>query len=344
MLPFKIAEDSVDPNAVPRIKLDNQSEIPVVGLGTFGSVHATHDVIAEAVKGAISVGYRHIDCAAVYGNEKEIGVALQEVFNSGLVKREEMWITSKLWNDKHAESDVISACRESLKDLRLDYLDLYLVHWPFPNFHPQGCDVTTRSGNAKPYVHENFIKTWRQMEKLVELGLVKNIGTSNMTIPKMELLLRDAKIRPACNEMEIHPHFQQQELFDFISEKGIIPIGYCPIGSPGRPVRDRTPEDTVDIEDPVIKEISEAHGIHPATTCIKWGVQRGEVVIPMSTNPRNYHANLKCITEDPLTKMEMQRISGIDRNCRLIKGQVFLWKENQSWEDLWDMNGKITPP
>ncbi len=188
------------------------------------------------------------------------------------------------------------------------------------------------------------MKTWRQMEKLVELGLVKNIGTSNMTIPKMELLLRDAQIKPTCNEMEIHPHFQQQELFDFVSEKGIIPIGYCPIGSPGRPERDRTPQDTVDIEDPVIKEISETHGIHPAVTCLKWGIQRGEIVIPMSTKRRNFLANLKCATEAPLTETEMQRIFEINKNCRLIKGQVFLWKDNQTWEDLWDLEGEITPP
>ena len=109
---------------------------------------------------------------------------------------------------------MIASCRQSLADLQLDYLDLYLVHWPFPNFHPPHCDVESRSPNARPYIHENFMRTWRKMEELVDLGLVRHIGTSNMTIPKLELLLRDARIKPAVNEMELHPHFQQPELFD----------------------------------------------------------------------------------------------------------------------------------
>ena len=188
-------------------------------------------------RGAIEVGYRHLDCASVYGNEDRIGAALREVG----VPRDELWITSKLWNDKHAESDVIPSCRKSLADLQLDYLDMYLVHWPFPNFHPPGCSVESRSPDARPYIHENFMKTWRQMEKLVDLGLTRHIGTSNMTIPKLKLLLRDARIKPAVNEMELHPHFQQPELFEFVRANGIEPIGYSPIGSPNRPERDRTP-------------------------------------------------------------------------------------------------------
>jgi diketogulonate reductase-like aldo/keto reductase len=143
--------------------------------------------------------------------------------------------------------------------------------------------------------------------------------------------------------MELHPHFQQIALFDFVVANGILPIGYCPLGSPGRPERDRTPEDTVDTEDPVILSIAQAHGIHPALVCIKWAVQRGQVPIPMSTNPRNYTANLRAAIEDPLTAAEMAAISEIDRNCRLIKGHVFLWERASGWEDLWDINGTITP-
>jgi diketogulonate reductase-like aldo/keto reductase len=180
------------------------------------------------------------------------------------------------------------------------------------------------------------------MEELLHRGLVRNIGTSNMTIPKLESVLRDASVKPAANEMELHPHFQQTALFDFVVANGILPIGYCPLGSPGRPERDRTPEDTVDTEDPVILSIAQAHGIHPALVCIKWAVQRGQVPIPMSTNPRNYTANLRAAIEDPLTAAEMAAISEIDRNCRLIKGHVFLWERASGWEDLWDINGTIT--
>ena len=170
------------------------------------------------------------------------------------------------------------------------------------------------------------MKTWRQMEKLVDLGLVRHIGTSNMTIPKLKLLLRDARIKPAVNEMELHPHFQQPELFEFVRANGIEPIGYSPIGSPGRPERDRTPEDTVDIEDPVIVAIAQRLGVHPAVVCVKWAVQRGATPIPFSVKPRNYLANLQGVVSEPLTDDDMAAIAGIDRNCRLIKGQVFLWK------------------
>jgi diketogulonate reductase-like aldo/keto reductase len=333
-------EERVDPELVPKRRLYSGAVMPAIGLGTFGSDRAAPEEVAAAVKGAILAGYRHLDCASVYGNERQIGGALDEVLHLG-IRREELWVTSKLWNDKHGEDDVTASCWKSLGDLRLDYLDMYLVHWPFPNFHPPGCGVDARSPEAKPYIHESFMKTWRRMERLVELGLVRHIGTSNMTIPKLKLLLRDAAIRPAVNEMELHPHFQQPELFDFVRGSGMEPIGYCPIGSPGRPERDRTPDDTVDTEDPVIVGIAGRLGIHPAEVCVKWAVQRGQTPIPFSTRPRNYMANLRAVTTEPLSDGEMRAIAGIDRNCRLIKGQVFLWKENQSWEDLWDADGEI---
>lgn len=331
----------IEPSSIPVRRMPTGATMPAIGLGTFGSDHVTAAQVATAVRGAAAAGYRHFDCASVYGNEPEVGAALADIVVSG-IDREELWITSKLWNDKHAESDVIASCRKSLDDLGLEYLDLYLVHWPFPNFHPQGCDVTSRSAEAKPYIHESYMKTWRKMEELVDLGLVRHIGTSNMTIPKLKLVLRDARIQPAVNEMELHPHFQQPELFQFAIDNGVQPVGYCPIGSPGRPERDRTPEDTSPMQDPAILKIAERHGIHPAVVCIKWAVQRGQTPIPFSIH--NYKVNLAGVVSDPLSDEEMQTIAGVDRNCRLIKGQVFLWKDGQTWEDLWDVNGEITPP
>jgi len=314
--------------------------MPAIGLGTFGSDHVSADRVAAAVIGAAEVGYRHFDCASVYGNEDRIGESLRAIVRGGIA-REQLWVTSKLWNDKHAGQDVIPSCEKSLRDLQLDYLDMYLVHWPFPNFHPPHCDVSSRSPNARPYIHENFMKTWRQMERLVERGLVRHIGTSNVTIPKLRLILRDARVKPAVNEMELHPHFQQPELFAFVRAQGIEPVGYSPIGSPGRPQRDRTPEDTVDIEDPVIGKIAARLGVTPANVCIKWAVQRGQTPIPFSTTRRNYESNLQCLAAAPLTDLDMRAIAAIDRNCRLIKGQVFLWRDGQTWEDLWDLNGEI---
>ncbi len=337
-----IAIDRVDPQSVPQRVLHTGASMPAIGLGTFGSDHASHAEVAAAVRGAAEVGYRHFDCAAVYRNEHLIGQALQDVMESG-IKREELWITSKLWNDKHAEADVIPAFQQSLADLQLDYLDLYLIHWPFPNTHAPGVDVSSRDSGAQPYIHENYMRTWRQLEKLVESGLVRHIGTSNMTIPKLKLLLRDAAVKPAVNEMEMHPHFQQSELFRFVRDQGMQAVAYSPLGSPNRPERDRTPEDTVDIEDPVIEAIAHRLGVHPAAVCIRWLVQLGATPIPMSTKRKNYLTNLQAAASLTLTADDMQAIGTIDKKCRLIKGQVFLWKPGQSWEDLWDLNGEITP-
>ena len=337
---FVHADDGVDPSRVPQRTLYTGAQMPAIGLGTFGSDHVSGAEIADAVRGAAAVGYRHFDCAAVYRNEHLIGAALRELMAAGL-RREQLWITSKLWNDKHAEEDVIPAFQKSLADLQLDYLDLYLIHWPFPNHHAPGVDVTSRDYHARPYLHATYMKTWRQLEQLVDIGLVRHIGTSNMTIPKLQLLLRDARIKPAVNEMELHPHFQQPALFDFVRANGIEPIGYSPIGSPGRPERDRTTDDTVDIEDPVIMQIAQRLGVHPAVVCVKWAVQRGQTPIPFSTKRKNYLANLQGVVGESLTTAEMAAIAAIDRNCRLIKGQVFLWRAGQDWEDLWDVDGVI---
>jgi diketogulonate reductase-like aldo/keto reductase len=157
-----------------------------------------------------------------------------------------------------------------------------------------------------------------------------------MTIRKLELVLRDAEVKPAANEMELHPHFQQPQLFQFVLDNGILPIGYSPLGSPSRPERDRTPADTSDVNDPVILEIASQRALTPAAVCIKWAVQRGQVPIPFSVKPHQYLDSLRAVVAEPLSDQEMRAIAGIDRNCRLIKGHVFLWESARGWEDLWD--------
>ncbi len=341
MATFTIADDRVDHRNVPSVVTHRGAAMPMIGLGTFGSDHAAADEVAEAVREALALGYRHIDCARVYGNEGEIGEVLADVIASGRITRDELWITTKLWNNMHGEGDVLLSLAQSLKDLRLDSVDLFLVHWPFPNHHDPGVDVNARHPSSRPYIHEDYLRVWRQMEAVADAGLARHIGTSNMTIPKLDLLLRDCRIKPAVNEMELHPHFQQPELFSYCRRYGIIPVGYSPIGSPNRPPRDTTPEDTVDMDDPVIVSIAKEHDVHPALVCLKWAVQRGQVPIPMSTNRRNIRSNLLAVAEDPLTDAEMDAIAGIDRNCRLIKGQVFLWPGSKGWEDLWDPDGRI---
>lgn len=331
----------IDPARIPRRKLSSGCTLPAIGMGTFGSDTYDNRTISNAVIEAAKIGYRHFDCASVYGNEPEIGEALQTVMNSG-VARSDLWITSKVWNDMHGEGDVIRSCKQSLQNLKLDYLDLYLVHWPFPNFHPKGCSVEFHSPDAKPYIHESYMKTWAQMEQLLDEGLVRHIGTSNMTIPKLKLLLEDCRIRPSVNEMELHPHFQQPELFLFLTREGIQPIGFCPIGSPSRPARDRTADDSCDTEDPVLVEIAARRGVHPAVICIKWAQQHGQIPIPFAVKTQQLLSNLKAVVGDPLSEEEMAAIRKIDRNGRLIKGQVFCWRENQHWEELWDLDGTVT--
>lgn len=327
-------EQTVNPALVPQVKLYTGVEMPCIGLGTFGSDKYSSAQVAEAVIGAVKNGYRLLDCAAVYGNEKEIGGALASLFADDIVKRDELFITSKVWNDRHGQ--VEAACRQSLADLGLDYLDLYLVHWPFPNYHAPGCDGDSRNPDSRPFSPDEFMATWHQCENLISLGLVRHIGMSNMTIAKLEQVLPQCRIQPAAIEMELHPSFQQPELFDYVTEQGIAPIGFCPIGSPSRPERDKTPEDVADVELPSVAAAAKAHNVHPAIICLKWAAQRGQIPIPFSVKPSQYIANLRCVTEDPLTPDEMAAIAANDRNCRLIKGQVFLWPGAADWRDLWD--------
>jgi alcohol dehydrogenase (NADP+) len=330
----------IDPNLVPKRILASGEAIPCVGMGTFGSDHCTPEQISNAVLGAARLGYRLFDCAACYGNEEQIGHVFQQIMNEG-IKREELFITSKLWNNMHKPADAEAAFKKTLHDLKLDYLDLYMIHWPFRNYHEPGCAGDARNPNSHAYIHEEYMETWAMMEKFQKEGLTRYIGTSNMSIAKMQLLLRDCTIRPAFNEMEIHPCFQQKELYNYCLSQGIQPIAYSPIGSPSRPARDKTESDIADIEHPVVVEIAKAHNVHPAVICIKWAAQHGQIPIPFSVKQHQYESNLRCVVEDPLTPEKMAKLEKADENCRLIKGQVFLWEGVEDYRILWDEDGVI---
>lgn len=298
----------VDPAIVPKMKLYTGEEIPCIGMGTFGSDRFTSEEVSGAVAGAIRCGYRMFDCASCYGNEDQIGMVFRAAMEEGVVKREELYIMTKVWNDMHER--VEEACRKSIADLQCGYVDLYFIHWPFPNYHAPGCGGDSRNPAARPFSVEEYMNTYRQCEKLVEQGLIRHIGLSNMTVPKLK-------------------------------EQDIQPIGFMPLGSPQRPERDMMSEDIADMQLPEPKEIAKAHHCHPALICLKWAHQRGQIPIPFSVHADNYADNLRSVTEDPLTEEEMAKIAALERNNRLVKGQVFLWPGAKDWHDLWDEDGVI---
>ena len=213
----------------------HRRQIPCIGMGTFGSDRFSPDEVSNAVAGALRSGWRMFDCAACYGNEAQIGGVFQAAFDEGIVKREELYITSKVWNNMHRR--VREAALKSINDLRCGYIDLYFIHWPFPNYHAPGCDVDSRNPDSKPFSVDEFVDTYRQIEALIDEGLVRHAGISNMTIPKLEKVIDRLRIKPAACELEMHPCFQQEDLFRWLKAHDIMPVGYMPLGSPRRPER-----------------------------------------------------------------------------------------------------------
>jgi len=297
----------------PSFTLKNGGEIPAIGLGTW---QAKPGEVGEAVSSAIEVGYRHFDCAPIYGNEKEIGEAFAKAFREGLVKREELWITSKLWNDNHAEEHVLPGLRQTLADLQLEYLDLYLIHWP----------VALRHGVVMPKEGNNFLKpeeapldaTWKGMEAARAEGLARHIGVSNFSPARLEKLASEAEHPPEVNQVECHPFLIQKELLDTCNRHGVILTGYCPLGSgkeKGGDVPDLFGNDT-------IKEIAAAHGCSPAQVALAWAVCRGTSVIPKSTNEARQRENLAA-AETRLSETEISGIDALDQGYRYIDGTVW---------------------
>ena len=327
----------IDPKTVPVFTLGDGGSIPCLGMGTFGSDRVSPEEVAQAVAGGIRAGYRLIDCAACYGNEEQIGKVLRAAFDEGIVERKDMFIMTKVWNDMHR--DVEKSCLKSIQDLQCDYVDMLFIHWPFPNYHPPFCDVDTRNPDSRPFSVNEFLDTYRQIEALVDKGLVRHIGISNMTIPKLEAVLGQLRIKPAACEIEMHPCFQQTELYTYLKDHDILTIGYMPLGSPRRPERDIEPGDIADMQMPELLKIAQDHGVHPAIICLKWALQRGVLPIPFSVH--NYEANLRATVTEKLTDEEMGVISTLERNNRLVKGQVFLWPGAEDWRDLWDEDGVI---
>ncbi len=299
------------------LTFNNGDTFHAIGLGTW---KATGQELKNALRYAIDAGYRHIDTAAVYGNEAEIGEVLQSIFNEGTISREDLFITSKLWNDSHHSESVIPALQDSLEKLCLDYLDLYLIHWP----------VAFQKGIGFPQAPEDYIpleklpisETWKSMEAAKQQGLARHIGVSNFSVKKLKDLVANSQEQPEMNQVEMHPLLQQPNLVNYCKEQGILLTAYSPLGSGDRTAAMKADNEPNLFEIPTIKTIAQKYGVHPASVLINWHTTRDTAVIPKSTTQKNIVSNFES-NNLTLDASDLEQIKSLDRNYRFINGKFF---------------------
>jgi alcohol dehydrogenase (NADP+) len=309
----------------------NGDRMPLLGLGTW---KAAPGEVGAAVREAIRLGYRHIDCASVYANEPEVGAAIGAAIEAGEVRREELWITSKLWCNAHGQANVEPALRRTLADLGLEWLDLYLVHWPVP-IRP-GVAFPASGDDLMPPAAAPLADTWAGMEDVRELGLCRHIGVSNFSSRKLQDLLAHCRIQPEVNQVERHPLLQQPQLLADCAAAGVHVTAYSPLGSGDRPAALKGADEPVLLENPVIGAIAVEHGCSPAQVLIAWQLQGGLSTIPKSVSPARLRDNLAA-AELTLTPADLERIAGLDQHRRLVDGSFWLL-EGSPWtlQSLWD--------
>lgn len=311
------------------LKFKNGDPIHAIGLGTW---KAKGNDVKQAVIDALHAGYRHIDTATNYGNEEQIGEALAEVFAEGNIMREDVFITSKLWNDSHGEGQVIPALQESLRKLQLDYLDLYLIHWP----------VVFRNGIAFPNKAEDYISleevpiivTWKQMENAKENGMAKHIGVSNFSKKKLEDLISKAESKPEMNQIELHPLLQQNELVEYCAKEDVLVTAFSPLGSGDRSSAMKGEDEPNMLGMDELLEIAKKHMASVPQVLIAWQNHRGCAAIPKSTTKEHIVDNLKAASVS-LDEEDMNKIAKLDRHFRYITGKFFE-EESKGYANMYD--------
>jgi len=268
------------------------------------------------------MGYRSLDLAECHNNEAEIGAEIRRFIAEGGCAREDLFVTSKVWNTNHAPDKVKEACENTLEALGISYLDLYLVHsplaWkyigkaPFPEGPPFQVDAQGAPAMDRVGLHQ----TWAAMEELVDTGKVKNIGVSNYDSVLLGDLLSYCRIPPAVNQVECHPYLQQRNLFSFMQKHNIVLACYSPLGRPGQNTGRNGREGPELLNDPVIAEIAQKHDVPPSAVCLAWSLQRGSVVLPKSANPEHLLQNLEMPGNCHLCAQDMQKIDALDGGFR----------------------------